>query len=230
MEARFRIRTRSGQELEPRTLEIFSEMVRSGVIRSEDLVFDALTRDWIPAGVHPMVRLFQDPLAVDPGGGGRLGDPAGAPPVHGPGEEPGEDGLRLALTEPAVPSPEEEAAAFIRKMEEERRSDPQRAPLSLELPLDPGTAASRAPLRSPEPPDVLADPPLPAPRAPERQARRRRGAWWGLLALAAVGAGLGVLPLGPRQSHPQDAPAKTLTRSEGGRAYGPHGPGTGSPG
>jgi hypothetical protein len=204
MEARFRIRTHAGQDLEPRTLEIFSEMVRSGVIRSEDLVFDALTRDWVPAGVHPMVRLFRDPL-VD--------DPAGVAQGHAPGQASGADALGLALTEPTVPSPEEEAAAFIRKMEEERRSDPLRAPLSLELPLDPGTAASRSPLRTPEPAEILLDPAPPA-GAPERQARRRWGGWWGLLGAAAIGAGLGVLPLGPRQSRPEEAPAATLVRSD----------------
>lgn len=204
MEARFRIRTREGQELEPRTLEIFSEMVRSGVIRPEDLVFDALTLEWVPAGAHPMVRLFRDPLTSDPGGGRRAG---------GPGGGSGADPLSFALTEPTTPSPEEETAAFIRKMEEERRSDPQRAPLALQLPLDAGIVGARvAPPRS-RPPDPEA-PPAILVRAPERRARRRRDPWWGILGVTVVATGFAALVLVRDAGPAAEVPAATMSRAE----------------
>lgn len=63
MDGRFRIRTQDGRLLEPRTMDIFAELVRSGVVRPEDEVFDALTGAWTRAEVHPMVALFRDPLS-----------------------------------------------------------------------------------------------------------------------------------------------------------------------
>lgn len=126
MEARFRIRTRDGRDLEPRTLEIFSELVRSGVVRPQDMVLDALTGEWSPAGAHPMVRLFQDPLLTDPLSPGleaRLQ------------EETAGAGLDLSLVADAAPSPDEAAAAFIRRMEEERLADTEEPALARELAL-----------------------------------------------------------------------------------------------
>ena len=125
MQARFRIRTPEGQEFEPRTLEIFSEMVRSGVVRPQDMVFDALTAQWVEAGRHPMVHLFQDPLVTEP--------PAVTRDIH------------LALVDSSGPSAEEAEAAFIRRMEEERRTDPERVPLALDLPVIRGPSARPAP-------------------------------------------------------------------------------------
>jgi hypothetical protein len=118
MEPRFRIRTREGDELRPRTTEIFAEFVRSGVVRPEDFVFDALTGEWSPAAVHPMVRLMKDPL-VD---GWEDFDPetAGVPP-EGPALAP--DGAEadlkgaLDLVQEPGPSPEQEARDFIARME-----------------------------------------------------------------------------------------------------------------
>ena len=161
MDARFRIRTREGEELTPRTVEIFSELVRSGVIRGQDLVHDALTGEWVPAGAHPMVRLFQDPLVLDPlarsldarladedqpvprvstDGSGQV--PASAPrdpatgAVQGEPPAPGPTGtLDLSLVEQPQPSPEDEARAFIARMEAERRADPERPALALHVPL-----------------------------------------------------------------------------------------------
>ncbi len=66
MQSRFLIRMREGQEVAPRTLDAFSEMVRSGAIRPDDLVFDALTGVWVPAERHPMVQLFKDLIEHDP--------------------------------------------------------------------------------------------------------------------------------------------------------------------
>jgi hypothetical protein len=99
MRARFRIRTPEGKEMVPETLEIFSDMVRSGVLRPGDLVFDALTGEWAPAEVHPMVLLCRDPLVLDP-----------ALP-------------EFDLVDPPRASPEEEAQAFIARMEAERRDE-----------------------------------------------------------------------------------------------------------
>lgn len=126
MGSRFRIRTKEGEELTPKTVEIFSELVRAGAVRPDDLVYDSLTGEWAPASVHPMVRLLHDPLVVDPTAerlGRMLADP------------PDDADLALELVEPEAASPEEEARAFIAKMDEERRSDPDRPALSLEVPL-----------------------------------------------------------------------------------------------
>jgi hypothetical protein len=123
MTARFRIRTRDGEEIEPKSVEIFAELVRTGVIRSDDLVYDALTGEWAPAGTHPMVQLFLDPL-VDPS-------------VEGAEAGTGEvtDDLTLDLVEEPDISPEEQARAFIEKMEEERRSDLEGQGPEAEAPL-----------------------------------------------------------------------------------------------
>lgn len=123
MDGRFRIRTQDGEELEPRTLEIFSELVRSGVIRPHDQIFDALTGEWVPAEAHPMVHLLRDPLVLDPLG--RSLDARLAAEAEGQSldAETG-GGLSLELVEATEPSPEEAAQAFIRRMEEERRADP----------------------------------------------------------------------------------------------------------
>lgn len=146
MNARFRIRTQEGEELAPKTVEIFSELVRSGVVRPHDLVFDALTGEWAPARAHPMVQLFLDPLVADPTAesvGRRIDEGRHEPSdtetrVELP--DGGELALQLVDHDPA--SPEEEARAFIAKMEEERRNDPDTPALSREIPLvDAGVGA-----------------------------------------------------------------------------------------
>ncbi|MHB1194731.1 MAG: hypothetical protein ACYC6F_17025 [Longimicrobiales bacterium] len=196
MQARFRIRTAEGQELEPRTLEIFSEMVRSGVIRPQDQVFDALTAHWLEAREHPMVRLFHDPLLEEPTGGG---------------------GLELALADPSGPSAEEREAAFIQRMEHERRSDPERVPLALEIPgvtaapSAPAPAAERA-WAPPEPelgrggagPAVVVLAP-PRPR-PVRSVSR----WRGLALAGAAGAALALFA-GVVSLRAPESPAATLS-------------------
>jgi hypothetical protein len=154
MDARFRIRTREGEEIAPRTVEIFSELVRSGAVRPEDLVFDALTGEWVPASVHPMVRLFQDPLAL----------------------EPAAESLALKLVEPDAVSPEEEARAFIARMEEERRSDPDLPALSHEVPLVNAAAGAVVGLvPDPAPPDPAPPGSAPPDRAPAARLRPQAG-------------------------------------------------------
>lgn len=123
MNGRFRIRTQDGEELEPRTLEIFSELVRSGVIRPQDQIFDVLTGEWVPAEAHPMVHLLRDPLVLDPLArslDARLVEEDRGQSV----DADSEGGLPLDLVEATEPSPEEAAEAFIRQMEEERQADP----------------------------------------------------------------------------------------------------------
>lgn len=135
--------------MEPRTLEIFSELVRSGVIRPHDLVFDALTGEWVPAEAHPMVRLLQDPLVLDPMARSldvRLAEAAGEVP--------------LALVEEPPVDPEEEAEAFIRKMEEERRGEPT-APLEgMVVPLEPERPLMAEKVMAPPP---VEEAPVPRP-------------------------------------------------------------------
>jgi hypothetical protein len=160
MEARFRIRTREGEEFCPETTELFAEFIRSGAIRPEDLVYDSLTGEWVPAAQHPTVRLVQDALAdgwdsadgvpLEPGPG-EADAARGSTDGEGVGNEA--SGVEEAHAEPAgedVPalpgsldlvelpsiSPEEEARAFIERMEDERRSNPDDEPaLSREIPL-----------------------------------------------------------------------------------------------
>lgn len=137
MDARFRVRTREGKQIEPKTFEAFAEMVRSGVLRAEDKVFDALTGDWVPAGAHPMVQLLRDPLASDPDG------------MAPAGFDAGDDALNLDLVQTPSTSPEDAAREFIEKMEAERLSDPEVAPIAHEMPLDlKPTGASPAGTRS----------------------------------------------------------------------------------
>lgn len=171
MEARFRIRAQDGQVLEPRTMEIFAELVRSGVVRPEDEIYDSLTGTWVAAGRHPMVALFQDPLVTHPSAAGVSRRPAvedaadaGGARASDPGRDERAEGdpLPLDLVSVSEPSPEEAQRVFIEKMEEERRQDPE---LSVELPLLEGKYPSEA-QAAPEPE------PAPAPAVVEREERR----------------------------------------------------------
>ncbi len=198
MDARFRIRTRDGLELEPRTLEIFSELVRSGVIRPQDQVFDALTGEWASAEAHPMIRLFQDPLVHDP-----LSDRLDARVA----EEGalGTSVLGFTLVDEPTVSPEEAAERFIRRMEEERWSDPQLVPLSRELSLTlarPGEGAlaagplARSDPQRPAQPLVVPFPALVDERLEERP-RRARPSWLGGLWIALAGSAVAAWVLAP---------------------------------
>lgn len=173
MEARFRIRTREGEELRPKTTEIFAEFIRSGVVRPEDLVYDALTGDWIPAGTHPMVRLVRDPLVT---GWDSFAD---EPPPPAPGEDRPQDdesqlGAALDLVVPEDVSPEEEARVFIQQMEEERAADPDEPPLSREIALVVEGTGGPSNVPEPEPPRV----PAPTPASSPEPRRPRRASGW----------------------------------------------------
>ncbi len=208
MQARFRIRTAEGQDIEPRTLEIFSEMVRSGVIRPQDQVFDALTAQWVEAREHPIVRLFQDPLV------------SGVPDAAGE--------FDLALADPSGPSPEERESEFIRRMEEERRSDPERVPLALEIPVVTAAPLGRGPESGgawtpPEPGRGIAGPALVALAPPRRRAVRssvRSAFRWGALAVAGGVVAAVALLAGVIYLRVPESPAATLSRG----ATGPEAP------
>ena len=134
MKGRFRIRTRDGKELRPQTTEVFAELIRTGAILPDDLVFDALTGKWIPVEGHPMALLARDPLvagAAEPG----VPEPGVPEPgVPGPGA-PEDVEQTIELVEPPPVSPEEAAREFIRRMEEERRAESEEPALSREIPL-----------------------------------------------------------------------------------------------
>lgn len=126
-------------------MEIFEELVRSGVVRPEDEIFDVLTGLWVKAARHPMVTLFKDPLADDDGAS-----------------------FGLDLVEHPEESPEEAQRAFIERMEEERRQDPDRPEISEEITLvaaDSEGLERSGPTRNPAPPPV-ASPEPPRPRRP----------------------------------------------------------------
>jgi hypothetical protein len=164
MKGRFRIRTRDGKELRPKTTELFAELIRTGVVRPGDVVFDALTGKWISVESHPLARLATDPLVAghgapdattagdghsDGAGAGTSGvtgvEPTPAPKTGGDGVEAhsgdaevggeGDFAPALDLVEPPPITPEEEARAFIRRMEEEREADSDEPALSREIPL-----------------------------------------------------------------------------------------------
>lgn len=126
MKARFRIRTRDGRDLEPRTLEVLADLVRSGAVGPDDLVFDALTSEWAPARTHTVVRMFSDGNELTAGSAARAGGGAGGSRDAAFGEfvagagAPGSpaDDLPLDLVGARPPEPDE---AFIARMEEERR-------------------------------------------------------------------------------------------------------------
>ncbi|MCG6955868.1 MAG: hypothetical protein LJF04_07745 [Gemmatimonadetes bacterium] len=134
MKGRFRIRTRDGKELRPETTDVFAELIRTGVVCPEDVVFDALTGKWIPVESHPLARLARDPLVT---GQGPPAATAAAGAHSGDAGVGGGDVLApsLELVDAPPTTPEEEARAFIRRMEEERQADPDEPALSREVPL-----------------------------------------------------------------------------------------------
>jgi len=124
--ARFRIRTKEGQEITFASHEVFAEFVRSGELSPEDVVYDAETREWSPARTHPVVLQIElEPEeAARAAGAGEPDADFGAASTDDEGLEaikasaPVEAiDLELALT------PEEEAAAFVAKMEAERATE-----------------------------------------------------------------------------------------------------------
>jgi hypothetical protein len=128
MKPRFRVRTRDGRELEPQNLEVLAELIRSGSVQPEDLVFDAVTCEWAPARAHSVVRMFSH---------GDAEPESEAPPEASAVAGPGASGLDLTLVEPQEATSDEETESFIARLEEERRRDEEgdADPVPLETPL-----------------------------------------------------------------------------------------------
>lgn len=137
MSARFRIRTSQGQEISFASREMFAEFVRSGEMSDDDVVYDAAAREWSSALTHPVVLEIcreaeeaRAPEGEDAGGEQEEASEAGS--EDGSGEEDGHlgstppSGLDIGLDlapAPDEPSPEEQAAAFVKRMEAERAGD-----------------------------------------------------------------------------------------------------------
>ena len=175
MSARFRIRTTQGQEISFASNEMFEEFVRGGDLDGDDVVYDAETREWAPARTHPIV--LQIELDAERA---KSTQEVGAPgdPRIGGDEVPAADlGLELAPAQ-EQPTPEEAAAAFVKKMEAERQSErPFEADSGLgRIRMEQGGSGLIDGIMDvPAPPKKPARPQPEAPRpAPTRRASTRR--------------------------------------------------------
>jgi hypothetical protein len=126
MSARFRIRTREGQELSFASRETFAEFVRSGDVSPDDVVYDAETKEWSSARTHPVVLQIElEAEAAKAEGRSPERQASDEPDAGGPSKGQSATGafnLDLAPA-PAGLTPEEESAAFVAKMEAERASE-----------------------------------------------------------------------------------------------------------
>ena len=164
MAARFRIRTREGQELSFASREIFAEFVRSGDLSPDDVVYDAETREWSSAQTHPVVLQIEleseeaeDPAADDGSAKSAAEEPRGSDEEERPAA-----GMDLDLAPaPAGLTPEQEAAAFVAKMEAERASEREFEKGLLGFKMERGASNVVEDLAPPPPP-----PPEPARRKP----------------------------------------------------------------
>ncbi|HET9948778.1 MAG TPA: hypothetical protein VFQ22_07640 [Longimicrobiales bacterium] len=232
MSARFRIRTPQGQEISFASHEIFAEFVRSGELAPDDVVYDAETREWAPARTHPVVLQIEieaaevrEKAGAGKGGeeedGGAKGPAEGAPTdASGAGPSASDIGLELAPA-PTQMTPEEEAAAFVAKMEAERAAEldfEADAPIA-GLRMEQGSTTIGALEDLAPPPAAPADEPrrsaaqerpmrpgrtaAPPPRPPQRKKPSgSRRAYWMVAGAAAVASVLyvGSDLLGPQTS------------------------------
>ncbi|HUP52333.1 MAG TPA: hypothetical protein VM198_07645 [Longimicrobiales bacterium] len=123
MSARFRIRTKEGQELSFASREIFAEFVRSGDLSPDDVVYDAETREWSSARTHPVV--LQIELEADARESSAEPPAPKEPDAGGSSDDQASTGtLDFELAPPPTGlTPEQESAAFVAKMEAERASE-----------------------------------------------------------------------------------------------------------
>lgn len=225
-------------------MDIFAELVRSGVVRPEDEVFDALTGAWTRAELHPMVALFRDPLVTHPEAerltrryaeGARAdrdgeeaastGERAGAQASDAPQAEVADD-LSLELAPPNEESPEEAQRAFIQKMEEERRYDAAAADRDNDLPLVTAESSGVPRGQRREQVDAPFTPPRSAP--PQRKLTPARSNRAGVVVVFLLLVGAGVVlarlarpALGTGEADAENAtgvervrPPRTVTRTE----------------
>jgi hypothetical protein len=105
------------------SLEVFSEFVRLGDLAPDDVVYDAETKEWSSAQTHPVVLQMQ--MDAEESGAAESAPSANEPDadadVHS-APSMGELGLELAAA-PSQMTPEQEAAAFVAKMQAERAAD-----------------------------------------------------------------------------------------------------------
>lgn len=184
MSARFRIRTAQGQELSFASHEMFAEFVRSGELSPDDVVYDAETHEWSSALTHPVVLQIES--ETDPVEGSETelsegGDEAGAALAET--DHSTEDiGLELAPADYQL-SPDEAAAAFVKKMEAERASELEfddESPLT-GLTMEQGSSGlvegiveeAEPPPPLPAPKSWRAEPP-PPPKSPEKPKKKRK--------------------------------------------------------
>jgi hypothetical protein len=133
MAARFRIRTSQGQEISFASHAMFAEFVRSGELSPDDVVFDAETKEWSSALTHPVVLQIESEAEEAEEAEEEVAAPAAQSSEEASDDLTGEDvapdapssadiGLELAPAPDAL-SPEEESAAFVKRMEAERASE-----------------------------------------------------------------------------------------------------------
>lgn len=180
MSARFRIRTPTGQELSFASLDVFREFVRSGDLSPDDVVYDAETKEWSSARTHPVVLEIEmaaeaaaredapEASASPPSAAWDAGADPAVPAEPSPSFQLGDIGLDLAPA-PSQLSPEEEAAAFVAKLEAERAADLSR---DQDVPIQSFTMDRAAP--APAPPAASAPPPFTPPPSYEHTPRSFR--------------------------------------------------------
>ncbi|MDA0329902.1 MAG: hypothetical protein O2958_12955 [Gemmatimonadetes bacterium] len=123
MTVRFRIRTSAGQELSFATHEMFEDFVRSGDLSMNDLVYDGDSGSWSPARTHPLVLEIEYAKEEAAEAAEAAAKAAEAPPEDAPKLSEGDAfGLELAPASEMM-TPEAEKAAFVKRMDAERRSD-----------------------------------------------------------------------------------------------------------
>jgi hypothetical protein len=217
MSARFRIRTPTGQELSFASLDVFREFVRSGDLSPDDVVYDAETREWSSARTHPVVLEIEMEAeeAAEAPESTSVPDADAASQSVEDASTPAfamDIGLDLAPA-PSQLSPEEEAAAFVAKMEAERAADltlTEGSDSVLGFTMEPSGPAVAEPVVEATPPPTRPAP-QPAPfydepvrreeprrheaplRYEEPKRKRTRSAAWKyapfVILVAAVGAG-----------------------------------------
>ncbi|HSM03539.1 MAG TPA: hypothetical protein VK858_02910 [Longimicrobiales bacterium] len=132
MEFRFLFVDDRGKEVYVPSLEALADHVRSGALREEALLYDALTREWAPARAHPAFRV---PTEDTQGPSGSAASPTAATGDRPPGSAQAADGAEpVGSGPPSQPLPELEplsedesgvdhVQAFFEDRERERREE-----------------------------------------------------------------------------------------------------------